>query len=335
MTFPYRVYVSPHGSQFQDEIAELLATALTDLGRSATVVRDGLPEASRRHVNLVVAPQDYFDFSVLHGRSKAEVLRAAAASVAVNTEQPGQVWYDRAFPYLSQSPLTLDINAYAADHLIAGGYPARHLRWGYHPSRDRWGGDPNRPRPVDIGFLGAMYERRDRFLVEAASRLWDHSCDLRLFEITRPKRAGDPNFLAGAAKLDWLARAKVLLNVHQSTVPYFEWARIIEALSNGCVVVSEPSTHVAPLRPGEHFVEAPIDLLADYAVGLLVDPEDRTKMAVAAYDLARTELRLTDALAPLLDEAEMTIRSRPAGQWPQVYTGARCRCGVGHDIGRC
>jgi hypothetical protein len=313
MTPTYRIYVSPLGNAFIDEIAELLAAALTDLGRTTRVLREGLPEASPGHVNLLLAPPDYFHFARTRGHTEVEVCRAGEASVAVTTEQPGLEWFELSLPHLALSPLTLDINTYAADYLVAAGYPARHLQLGYHPRLDRWGGKRDASRPVDIGFLGAMTERRNRFLARAASRLWDHDCDLRLFEIGTPKQAGDPGYLFGTDKLNWLAGLKVLLNVHQSPVPYFEWARVVEALANGCVVVSEPSADVGPLQPGEHFVQAPLDLLADYAVGLLADSEGRTKMAAAAYEFMRNELLLTDTLAPLLDEIETASQPRRLG----------------------
>ena len=44
--------------------------------------------------------------------------------------------------------------------------------------------------------------------------------------------------------------------------PYFEWARAVEAMANGCVVISEPSEGYEPLVAGTHFVEAEIDQMA-------------------------------------------------------------------------
>lgn len=68
-------------------------------------------------------------------------------------------------------------------------------------------------------------------------------------------------------KWDWLASTKVLLNVHRSDAPYFEWARVIEAAANGCVARPEDPDAgeyyryedyrsmlvEAPLPPGESF----------------------------------------------------------------------------------
>ncbi len=323
-----------------DEIAELLSAALGDLGHPAGVRRHGLPEASPGHINLVVAPQDYFGFSLAFGTPDADVLAAAAASVLVTTEQPGTAWFDRSLRYLAASPLTLDLHAQVAEQLVATGFPARHLHLGYHRSWDRWGGDPSKGRPVDIGFLGAMTDRRDLFFAAAASQLWDRQCDLRFFEISRPRREGAPGFLTGVDKWDWLAGTKVLLNVHRSDAPYFEWARVLEAAANGCVVISDPSVATDPFRSGEHFVEAPLDLLADYAIGLLSDREARTKMAAAAYELVRSELALTELLMPLIEEmatATQSLRRRrtarrgPHGLQTLLGRASRGRAVARHD----
>ncbi len=49
-----------------------------------------------------------------------------------------------------------------------------------------------------------------------------------------------------------LARAKVLVNIHRDArrPGYFEWLRMVEAMANGCVVLTEPSTGYEPLQPG-------------------------------------------------------------------------------------
>ncbi len=302
MVRPYRIFVSPWGNSFMRELAELLGAALADLARDVAILGDGLPDGSGSTVDLVVAPQDYF----VLGRhdDEAATWRAVEASVAIATEQPGTVWFDRSLPYLAASRLVLDLDTLAVDRLRGAGVVARRLRLGYHPSWDRWGGHTEAPRPVDVAFLGALTDRRERFLADAAPRLWDRRCDLRLFEITRPKQPGDAGFFTGADKWDRLAATKLLVNVHRSEAPYFEWLRALDALANGCVLVSEPSLDADPLVPGRHFVHAPVDLLTDYAIGLLADPSQLQQISAEAYDLVRSELRMTDLLRPLLDEIE-------------------------------
>ena len=65
--------------------------------------------------------------------------------------------------------------------------------------------------------------------------------------------------MSGRAKHELLAGSRVLLNVHQGERDYFEWIRVLEAISNGCLVVTERSGGYAPLVPGRHFIQAPAD----------------------------------------------------------------------------
>ena len=58
------------------------------------------------------------------------------------------------------------------------------------------------------------------------------------------------SFRAEEEKWDLLGRAKILINIHQDEFPYFEWLRVVQAMSNGAVVVSERSVDFEPLVPG-------------------------------------------------------------------------------------
>ena len=112
-------------------------------------------------------------------------------------------------------------------------------------------------RPCDVLFLGSLTHRRAQILGRSAPILAQWTCDLRLFRGDRPVRDGTAHFVSGHAKHELLAGSRVLLNVHQGERDYFEWIRVIEAISNGCLVVTERSGGYAPLVPGRHFLQAP------------------------------------------------------------------------------
>ena len=57
---------------------------------------------------------------------------------------------------------------------------------------------------------------------------------------------------------------------------------MIEAMANGCVVVTEPSEGFAPLEDGIHFVQAEVDQMADAIDELLADDDRRLAIADAA-----------------------------------------------------
>ena len=91
--------------------------------------------------------------------------------------------------------------------------------------------------------------------------------------------------------------------MHRGEEPYFEWARVVEAIANGCVVASETSVGFEPLVPGVHFLMAPFEHLAEQAIALAFDEPRRAAMADAAYKLTTTSLSQGDLLQAALIEA--------------------------------
>ena len=294
----FNVFVSPRGSIVETEIAELIATAVLDLGHDVVFPAPGLPETCRNTVNLVVSPHEFFP---LHSdRTERELLRAAEASVSIGLEQPGTSWFELGTHYASVGRSVLDISPYAIAELNRRGLDAMHLQLGYHPSWDRWGGDPS-CRHKDLLFLGSITERRSRFFGDAAPLFWDYETDIRLFESARIMSEPRANFVAGVEKWQLLADSRVLLNVHRNDVPYFEWVRVLEALANGCLVVTEASMDYGPLTAGEHLLASPYQTLGAYAASLLVDEPLRQEIATSAYDFIRIELKFTSLLAPICE----------------------------------
>lgn len=292
------------------EIAGLVAAAIADLGYDTIFPAAGLPEPGHGRLNLVVAPHEFFPLQ--QDYSETELLAAAAASVAIGVEQPGTAWFELGTHYASAGPMVLDISPYAVEELRRRGLDATHLQLGYHPSWDRWGGEPTKARPTDLLFLGSLTPRRERFLGEAAPLLWDCDADIRLFEFPRPMSEPRANFVASTAKWDLLAGSRVLLNIHRSEVPYFEWVRVLESVVNGCLVVTELSTDYGPLVPGEHFIAAPYDVLGAYTSSVLTDEDLRRELSQAAYDFVRMKLPLTSLLAPICDEIQQAVATADA-----------------------
>jgi len=305
----YRLFVSERGNIFMTEIAAVLADALADRGYDTVFPAPGLPERSRNNINLVIAPHEFFPLQQEY--TETELLRAAEASIAVGVEQPGTSWFDLGTHYASLGPITLDINPFAVRQLESLGVEALHLQLGYHESWDRWGGNPDHARPTDLLFLGSVTDRRDRLLSEAAPLLWDCHADLRLFEFPRPMTVPRSHFVASNEKWDVLTSSRILLNIHRDEVPYFEWVRVLEAVCNGCLVITESSSDYGPLLPGEHLIAAPSDALGAYAASMLIDETLRAELAGAAYDFARTKLDLTSLLEPICARIETATLSSP------------------------
>ena len=307
-----RVFVSARGNGFMHDIASWVAEAASLTGRRAEVVTDGLPAADGS-INLVVAPHEFFE---LHDASPAELKRAAAASICVCTEQPGTPWFHLSVDACRRGLRTFDISGHGTEALGALGIDAHRLRLGSVPSMTA----PQAPaheREIDVLFMGGLDDRRGEALAALAPALYRSRSQLRLFRFEKPAVPGSPGLLFGLDKYRLLGNARVLLNIHRDRSmhhadpsharPYFEWARMVEAIANGCVVVSEPSDDHEPLQPGVHFVESSVDDMASAVTSLLDDPERLMRIATAARAAIGGEHSLTAHLGPLLDRLEAEV----------------------------
>jgi len=90
---------------------------------------------------------------------------------------------------------------------------------------------------------------------------------------------GDPLYINDSDAIIGLCqRSKILLNIHQSEVPYFEWQRIVfQGFWQKTVVVSEPCFHAPGFKPGIHYIEAEPDDIPGIIQWLLTTAEGREK----------------------------------------------------------
>lgn len=325
------VFVADRGNEFMAEIAGWIAEAVVETGRSVEVIRHRLPRLDGS-VNLVVAPHEFF---VLNTAPPPELRRAAAASVCVNTEQPGTTWFRAGLDFCRRGPLTLDISDQGVAALKSEGVHAARLRLGGVPSMGGADAAGSAARPTDVLFMGGIDDRRGAVLADLAPHLWDLQADIRLTGGDRPISAVTPQAVFGSEKRALLSSAKVLLNIHRgraagTLAPYFEWARAIEAMAEGCVVVTEPSQGCEPLVAGTHFVEAELDAMAAAIEAVLADPARRESIAGRARQAVMGDLALVNSLAPLLDQIEAlppvprrqrVLPSRPG--WPPTLRWPR------------
>jgi len=321
---PVNVFVAERGNDFMADIAAWLVEAAELAGHVSRLVRDGSLPTDAAAINLVVAPHEFY---VLSDADDAAIDAAARCSVPVCTEQPGTSWFDMTVLLSRASPMVLDINTHGVAALQAEGIAAQHLRLGGVPSMDRRSARTEHPgdhpsehpsehptdraidRPCDVLFLGGLTGYRAATLATLAPQLWERRADLRLFDFSRPVDGAIESLVFGAAKYDLLASSRLLVNIHRDAGDagdagdgganhYFEWARLIEAMANGCVVVTEPATGFAPLKSGTHFIET-TDVATTIAA-LLEDPERCAEISRAGSIAVLEEHPLVDSLAPIL-----------------------------------
>jgi 2-polyprenyl-3-methyl-5-hydroxy-6-metoxy-1,4-benzoquinol methylase len=157
----------------------------------------------------------------------------------------------------------------------------RHLPIGYHEALETIEHtDPE----IDVLFYGSINERRRRVLRE----LSDHCTVKPLFGVYGPQRD------------HYIARSRIILNVHFYESQVMEQVRLSYLLNNRCFVLSESSA-VNPF--GDSIVTAPYEQLADCVHHWLARPEERSRKADAAYRAFRAR-PMTEYLARVLSDDE-------------------------------
>jgi hypothetical protein len=300
------VFVAGGGNGFMTDIAMWLVEAAAATGRAAKLIEDRLPDDPNL-ANLVVAPHELY---VLSGADERAVAASCRISIPVCTEQPGTSWFRSSVTLSRPAPFALDINAHGVEALRSQQVRAERLLLGGVESMVA----PPRARDVDVLFLGGDTPRRRQLLATLAPLLHDRPADLRLFRFTAPVRTGAPGLVFGTDKYRLLASAKLLVNIHRDDrrPGYFEWARMVEAMANGCVVVTEPCAGAAPLRPDEHFIET--DDLAATVAELLERPARRDEIAAAAADAVLRRHPLSASVGPILERIDRLDLGARAGR---------------------
>lgn len=291
---------------FFAELLDAFADALKGHGVAIEHAVDCFPPL-RDELVYVFVPHELLPLLMPDAHPSEPQLRR---SVTVCTEQPGTSWFDESARISQRAAATIDINRLGVTALKKLGVDAKFLQLGYTPRWDHAHGMHDSQRPVELTFLAGVTPRRLNALARCARHLAGRRTELHLPEARVPHQAGSEFFLSGERKWDLLSRSKLLMNVHRSELGYFEWQRAIEAMINGCVLLSEHSLGFDPLVPGEHFVSVSFDSL-DVALEGLIDDEDRLRrMRASAFEFLHDELPLSGSIE-VLAEAVAEVATRP------------------------
>jgi hypothetical protein len=249
-------------------------------------------------------------------------LNQLSRSVAISTEQPGTSWFDTAFGAAQFAGAVVDINPLAAEEMRRRGVQAEHAQLGYISSWDVWGGEREKDRPIDLAFLGRFTEERGRMIARCRPALERRRGALFLTETVKPHMKDATYYLSGTHRSELLAESKVLINIHQQALPYLEWHRILSAVLNGCVVLTEHSLMTEPFRPGQHFLSGRLDDLPLMLEGALTEPERLERIRHDAYELVKAEMPMSAAVEVMIGAIERAaanpVRFGGAGAAPKV-----------------
>lgn len=131
---------------------------------------------------------------------------------------------------------------------------------------------------VDVLFYGSINQRRADCLDQLAK-----------YGVKTKVLSG----VYGSERDAWIARAKIVLNIHFYETAIFEWARVIPLLANGVPVVSEvsdPNDIDSELEQVVRF--GAYDDLVEACLDLLERPEERVRMSLAGKNYV---MRLKEA----------------------------------------
>jgi hypothetical protein len=148
-------------------------------------------------------------------------------------------------------------------------------------------------------------------LARCAPVLANHRVELIVVDGGRRHASDSLDFIAGRRRWAALARSKLILNIHRGELSYLEWLRVVGAVANGCVVVSEHATGLGPLVPGEHFISVGCDRLPLALQALLSDPDRIAEVRERAYRFLREELSLERTVTPLAEAVAELAVTRP------------------------
>jgi hypothetical protein len=302
---PTLAFVSaPGGSLFMEELLASVADAVERAGGSARCHRGRIEEVIDPSTVAIVVPHEYLVLQP--GPPPTPAVRRR--TIAFGVEHPGTETFRTAAAAAGSFGGSVEISRDAVVEMRRRGVRTRPFVLGYSPRWDQHRLDVS--RDIDILCLATADERRLGALSAVAGDLAGARAEL-LLPPHEQMTVERPDFVIGERKRELLARSRLLLNLHREGTRSFEWVRALDAIRSRCVVLTTPSTGLAPLVPGEHVLVAAPSRIGRVATAVLQDPELITAMADAAYARCREQLDMVASARDLIDLAvEVDTASR-------------------------
>ena len=236
------------------EIAETVLYGLRGLGHEAAL--SSQLSAHGQNINIIL------------GAHLLELDAIPVGSIVYNFEQLGGAILRPEHDRWGERATVWDYSAGNVRSWQMRGVAARLVPLGYVPELARI---PDFGNDIDVLFYGSMNHRRHQVLAAL------EALGLRATVVS--------GGVFGARRDAWIARAKVVLNVHYYESKIFEIARVSYLLANRKAVVTEQSSDEADyayLDGG--LVSVPYSALPETCRGLLGDRERREKIRAAGFE---------------------------------------------------
>ncbi len=109
-----------------------------------------------------------------------------------------------------------------------------------------------------------------------------------------------------------LGQAKLFINIHMGEDSRFEWMQALDAIHAGAVIVTEHSSGLAPLVPGQHLITSSPRALPYVAEAVLRDADRLAELRARAYERLSTWLPFALPVA-VLRAAVVELVGEPLG----------------------
>ena len=285
-------FVRTRGKSIGNDVLEVVEHEVRSVGvPTVSVATERIDDYASRRTVFVTVPQT-------HSEPPADLCGHEDRIISLCVEYPGTSRFEHSANAAARTPRVFDVSRAGTQALRERGLAAEHLQLGYSEYLDAWGRDASVARPIDVVHLDTEEPRRLAALAFAARALARHRTEILL-----PRERAEPgtraNALTGRERRAALGQSKVLLHVHRQAGRELELLVVLEAICNGCVVVCEWSAETGPLVGGEHVVMGASETLGDLSDDLLQDEAAMRRVQLAAYDVVRREMRMTEAVERL------------------------------------
>jgi hypothetical protein len=259
------------------EMAETVHGGLVALGHDAVLSeRTDVPGRT----NIVFGSNLIANFDAPH--------RFAPGSILYNLEQiyDGSPWLTPELLAAFRAHTVWDYSPANIAALARHGIAARHAPVGYVPQLTRIPACAE--QDIDVLFIGSIAERRLTILQALQER---GAKVMAIYGLYGPPRDA------------FIARAKIVLNIHFHAAKVFEIVRVSYLLANRCFVVSETGSDPdAERRLGAGVAFCEYDRLIETCLAYLADPPARRAVAARGFEIM-SAWREAELLRPLVGAA--------------------------------
>jgi hypothetical protein len=308
------IFVTSLGNHFMIEIAEIFNEGFRNSDVHSEIKLDKIPllQPQPELMQLVIAPHEFFNLFLQPRLTSEEVLEIVQSVYMLSAEQPLTHWFEMSCDRARPSKGVLDITEHTAIEYRKRDVFTLHAPIGYASCFEAGIDFEQLPdRCFDLLFLGSNSPKRELFLSQNAALFNHHNSNIVITRLEKPKFSHTAGFFANHSRNRLLHSCKILVNVHANDNTYFEWLRVLMAIANGCLVISETSDYIEPLVNGRHLIVTDLDDIATQCDYYLEHESERLAIVNEAYEFITQKLNSGILCKSLLQRLERHLNSPP------------------------